>query len=71
MIVDLYILVVPGWDRPFVSTREPSQAFQQTADGKLFVAQVELPAFHKIDGVISVVATPANQPGIRLPSSAD
>lgn len=57
MIVNVYILMVPGGDRPYVSTTLPSEALQRTPGTKLFLAPVELPGFDRgVDGVVQVKA---------------
>jgi hypothetical protein len=57
MIVNVYILMQPGADRPYVSTHPPSEEFQQAEPGmKLFVALVDLPGFDKVDGVVQATA---------------
>lgn len=69
MLLTVYIHVVPGWDRPFVTLNPPTnpQDFEAKG-GKLFLIEAELPGFEKIDGVVRTRATPVDQPGIRLPS---
>ncbi len=69
MLVPLFLTMAPGWDRPFVSTKYPDSA-AVNPEWSVFSVEVELPGFEKIDGVIRAVATPVDQPGIRLPDPA-
>lgn len=70
MKVNVYLCVVPGWDRVFVTTVPPKPGRELVPGEKLFRIDAELPGFEKLDGVIAVVATPVDQAGIRLPSEA-
>jgi hypothetical protein len=60
--------MVPGWDRPFVTLSLPSnpQEFVEKG-GKLFMVEVDMPGFEKVDGTIRTTAKPVDYPGIRLP----
>lgn len=56
MIVNIYITMIPGADRPYVGTVPPAPSFTERAAGtKVFRAEVELADYDKVDGVISSV----------------
>jgi hypothetical protein len=66
MLVPIYMTLAPGADRPYVSTT-PRPAGLPTPPGwKFFRVDVELPGFDMLEGQIVAVATPVDQPAIRL-----
>jgi len=70
MLLPVYIHVVPTWDRPFLSTKPPSDQVLEESKaigGRLFVVELELPGFAMVDGTVRAVATLVDQTGIRLP----
>jgi len=67
MFVNVYLAVVPGADRIFVTTQAPLR--ERGRDERLFCVRVELPGVEKLDGVITAVATAVDQPEIRLPQT--
>jgi hypothetical protein len=56
MIVNVYILMQPGADRPYVSTTPPHKELAEKPGTKLWRAEIEVPGFDRVDGVLAVSA---------------
>lgn len=64
MLVTVYICAYPGADRIFTTTVPPVHPMPDGA--KLFLVEVELPGFERLDGVVRTAATPIDSEAIRL-----
>ncbi len=62
MVVDAWVTVVPGADRPYFSSWPPSEDRKRLINekgGKVFRLKVCLPGFERCDdGVLALVAEP-------------
>jgi hypothetical protein len=55
MIQSVYLIVEPGADRVFVSSRPPND-YVRKPGSKVFLANVDLPGVEIVDGVVAVLA---------------
>jgi hypothetical protein len=69
MIVNVYIVMRPGGDRPYVSTFLAPSLIKEPGT-QVFLAEVDVPGFKQVDGIIRVAGAELPQAG-AIPLSAD
>jgi len=69
MLVSVWLIAVDGGDRIYTSTKPPT--FKPGPNDKIFRADVYLPGFTTVDGVVHAIATPVDDLGICLPSAKE
>jgi hypothetical protein len=56
MIQSVYLVVVPGQDRVFVTGHYPESFVKTHAKARVFRADVDLPGIDKVDGKLELTA---------------
>jgi hypothetical protein len=65
-VVSIWLIAIPGADRPYVQTREPDAAtaryWRHERGAVIYLAQIRVPALTIVDGVVQVDAALAAEP---------
>lgn len=61
MIVQGYLILEPGADRPYFSHNPPTE-YQKKPGAKVYAFSLSVPDFEKVDGHIAAVAQLHNRP---------
>jgi hypothetical protein len=70
MLVNVWLVAQDGADRIYVSTSPPPQELEKLKPTKVFRAEVEIPGYDKVDGVIRLTAEPVEIADEFFPSAA-
>jgi len=55
MRIDIYVILEPGADRPYLSTTPPVGYAKTKPGAKIFVIEAELPDFVEVDGKVQAL----------------
>jgi hypothetical protein len=61
MLLPIYIILVPGADRPYFSHHPPTE-YQKKEGAKVYLAEVNIPEFAQVDGRVTAMGKLFEEP---------